>query len=595
VTAYSGNRSLTAGLGVKLGAVLSKKEFLIMRHHRPLFILFFWIACLSAGQAPGDILPTPAFPRPMWFRQHFSKPSGRVELAQVRSLSDQVVNGKLELSLRTYIELVMANNTDIALEKLTIVTPGNAVTRAFASFDPVLDAVFTNERTISPTTSVLEGGQETLKTLYQPGSAVYRQLLETGTSFSVGFAAQKYSTNSLFSTFNPALSTNLSLNFEQPLLQGRGAYVNRLPVMVARGRLRISHSELRDRVITLLAAAENAYWDVVEARENLKLQERLLELRGTALTRAKKQLELGALLPLDIYQPQADYATVEVAVIQARYQLAQRENGLRQQIGADLDPAIRSLPIELTDPVSPAITPPQIEREIAVQTALEQRPDLRAAAQAVDVDDLEIERATHGLRPRLSLIGRYISQGRGGTFMQRGSPFDPNSTDVVAIPGGIGNALDQLFHFNFPVYSFGLRLSLPIRDRRAAADLGDALVRKKQNALRLQKLHQSVRLEVLNTVDQLEASEASLRRAAMARDFAQKRFEAEQKKYELGITPLFFVLDAQTQLSRAENDVLRQAINYRRGLVGYQRVTGQLLEERGVLLEPPASSPPFTR
>ena len=47
-------------------------------------------------------------------------------------LADFVVDGKLELSLRSYIELVMANNTDVAISRLTVDTAKNAILRGFA-------------------------------------------------------------------------------------------------------------------------------------------------------------------------------------------------------------------------------------------------------------------------------------------------------------------------------------------------------------------------------------------------------------------------------------------------------------------------------
>jgi outer membrane protein TolC len=128
-------------------------------------------------------------------------------------------------------------------------------------------------------------------------------------------------------------------------------------------------------------------------------------------------------------------------------------------------------------------------------------------------------------------------------------------------------------------------LNLPIRDRAAAANLSDAQIRKRQDALQLRKLEQNLRLQVLNAVDDLEAVRASMEQAEIARDFAQKRAAAEQKKYDLGVTQLFFVLDAQTQLNQAENDVLRQSINYRRSLINLYLMTGELLAERHVTLD----------
>jgi HAE1 family hydrophobic/amphiphilic exporter-1 len=153
------------------------------------------------------------------------------------------------------------------------------------------------------------------------------------------------------------------------------------------------------------------------------------------------------------------------------------------------------------------------------------------------------------------------------------------------IPGGFGDALDQLFGFNFPTYAFGLTLRLPLRDRAASADFADAVVQKRLNSLRARTAEQSIRLEVLNAISQVESSKDAVRLAVVARDLAQKNYEAEQKKYDLGTTVLFFVLDAQNRLTVAESRLLTESINYRRNLLNLLRVNGSLLEERGVRIQ----------
>jgi outer membrane protein TolC len=128
-------------------------------------------------------------------------------------------------------------------------------------------------------------------------------------------------------------------------------------------------------------------------------------------------------------------------------------------------------------------------------------------------------------------------------------------------------------------------MKLPIRDHAAAADLADAGLRKKADSLNLRKLEQALRLQVLNAVDNVEAARASLEQAQLARDYAAKRFESEQKKYDLGINQLFFVLQSQTDFNAAEFNVLEQNINYRRNMVNLYSIMGQLLDERGITLD----------
>ena len=534
--------------------------------------LILWCVLIATAAWPGGAVePVSVFPRPAWFRQHFVSPKTRVELQTPRRLSDFVVNGKLELSLRAYIELALQNNTDIALARLLVESPANAIQRAFADYDPNVSASYSSQRSTQTSYSSLEG-VPTVKTRTDPLGATYSQLLPSGSNLNVSFFGLRYSTNQVYSTYNPILQSNLTVSVDHPLLRNRGASIVKMNVMLARSTLRISHYQLRDQATALIAAAENAYWDVVEARENAALATEFLNLRAAALDRAQKQVDAGALLPLDIYQPKSEYASAQVSVIQAKRVLSQRENALRQQVGADLDPAIRTLPIVLTEPLDiPIVAAP--DKEAEVSKAMQARPDRQTVAAALDADDIQIRRATENLRPSVSLTGSYESQGLGGTYLPTG------------VPGGLGDALSQMFGFGYPVYQVGLRVSLPIRGRAAAADLADTLVRKKQDALTLRKLEQSLRLQVLNAVENLDAARASLEQAQLAREYGEKRFATEQKKYELGITQLFFVLQAQTDFNVVENAVLEQSINYRRNLIILYQMTGQLLDQRGIVLE----------
>src|SRR5882724_2735192 len=151
------------------------------------------------------------FPKPSYFRETFTTPKARIEMSPPVRLADFVVDGKLELSLRSYIELVMANNTDVAISRLAVDTAKNAILRGFFPFDPLVTANFNNTRTKTPSTDALQGAS-TLATLSQPVTFNYSQLMQNGTQYQVGFAETKSTTNSGFSNFNPAFNSSLSFN-----------------------------------------------------------------------------------------------------------------------------------------------------------------------------------------------------------------------------------------------------------------------------------------------------------------------------------------------------------------------------------------------
>jgi outer membrane protein TolC len=546
------------------------------------------IALIIAASAHAQVN---SFPKPSYFRESFIKPSAHVELAPPTRLEDFVVPGKdgqaLQLSLKDYLSLVMSNNTDIAIQRLTVSTSENAVLRSFSIFDPKGSASWNSSRSKSPVSNLVDIGQVgssgvstiALDTLRQPANFTWNQLLPAGTLYNVNFSSSKLTTSSSSVTYNPSLNATLSVSFSQPLLRNRGTYVNRLGIIIARGNLRQTQYQLRDRILQIVQDAENAYWDVVLAHANLRVQEEALKLAQEALKRAQQELDLGAMSPLDIYNPQQQQATAEIAVSQARFSLAQVENSLRMKIGADLVPAIRTLPINLTENVEPPEEAAPLDADAAISRAIHMRPDLQALKVAMDVDDLQIQQAANQMRPDLELTGNYSTQGLGGIFNYT------NGGRIATIPGGFGDALGQLFGFGYPIYTFGLTLNLPIRNRTASANYADQLVSKKSDALNVRRTEQQVRLDVLNAISQTEAARNSVRLAKVAKDFSQKYLDAEQKKYELGTSQIFFVLQAQTALVNADSAVVQNEITYRRNILNLLRKTGELLEERGITLQ----------
>jgi outer membrane protein len=518
---------------------------------------------LSAQQAP-------VFPRLSYFRKMFSTPTGRVELQPPVRLSDFVADGKLELSLRAYLDLVMANNTDIAVQRLSVETSRNNVMGAFGTFDPTLSASFGNTRSASPQEQKIDAAS-VLKTLNQPASVTYNQTLFSGTQFNVGFTGSKFVTNSANASINPNMKAGFSFGFAQPLLRGRGAFITRMPITIARANLRSSQLNLTDQIMSLIQSAESAYWDVVGARESLKVRQQSLALSAESLKLAQRELDLGARPPLDIFQPRADYATAQITVSQAQFRLAQVEDALRKQLGADLDPKFRNMPIVLTETVLPPDEATVLDREALVEQARRNRPDLGASRIGLEIDDLNIRQTADRLRPNLSLGGNYSSSGA--------------SRLINGAPSGLWDAYSQVFGFNTATYSLTLNLTLPLRDRAGAARLANNLVTKKQDALNLRSREQAVRLSVLNAISQVESSRESVKLALIARDLAQQQLDAEKKKYDLGTEMFYFVLDAQTRLTNAESSVVNESINYRENQLNLLRGIGTLLEERGIVIQ----------
>jgi outer membrane protein TolC len=519
-----------------------------------------------------------------WFRKTFFYHDVQVNLRDPVKLKDYVVGGKLTLSLRNYLDLVMSNNTDVEIQRVQLEYSKNSIQRAFAVFDPILNSSFAATRAKSATTSELQGAS-VLSNLSQAFSSTVSETLPTGTQVNAGLTTQKTSTNSTYYFYNPAYTTAMNFGFTQPLLRGRGAYITKLPITIARRQRAAALFSYQNSLLSLVSNAENAYWDVVSARERLKVQRQALDLADKALKRSRQEVEVGATSPLEIFQPEQQYAGAKLSVAQVEFQVRQTEDVLRRQIGVDLDPTTRGLPIELTEQVSSEVNDAPIDRENLVQQALATRPDLKNIQTGIEVNNLQIRNAVEGLKPMLNLSAGYTTTGNGGRYFPSTTAADGSTILLPPVPGGITDAFGQMFGFSYPTWQFSLSLQLPLRDHAAAANLADAVVAKRINTLNQRTSEQQIRQDVLTAVTQVESSREGVKLAKIAVDFARKRVEADQKRYELGAITVFFLLSGQTDLANAESNLVSQIIQHRRDLLNLQQRLGTLLADRGIVVQ----------
>lgn len=515
-------------------------------------------------------LSAQTFPTPGYFRRVVLRPVSPAQIPGPEGLRDFVAGGKLRLSLDDAVRLTLKNNTDVRLSWLTYENSQFAVKRAYAPFDPLFTGSFSANRSTSATISQLEGAA-VASSLSQQTQFNYSQSYQTGTRYTVGFNAGKSVTNSSFVTVNPSISSSMNFSLSQPLLRNRGLFPNRAPIVIAQRSQTQSRATFEAQVTDSVQRAMDQYWGVVQARDNLIVLRKSLELAEATYAQNKRALELGALPPLDIYRSESQVATRRVAVIQAEYQLKQLEDDFRRTIGADLDPYICALDLDLVQPAEPSGDLLTLDSQEALQRALAKRPELEALRQQLANDDTSVRLAHNSLQPDLNFSASYSSSGVGGN---RTNPTPP----PAILRGGLRDALEQISAFDFPGYGFTLRLSLPIRNRSAEADLGSAMVSKRRDLYTLRSREQAITLEVRNAVHQLEQAKLSMAAAKIARDLGQKNLEAEQRKYELGVQTIFFVLDAQTQLASAEQGLLQAQVSYQRAVAAVERATGALLD-----------------
>jgi outer membrane protein len=497
------------------------------------------------------------------------------KMAASEHLKDYVKNDKLSLGLRDAILLTLENNSNIRIDETQIEAQKFTLLGTYQLFDPLLQSSLNVNRYSSPGYSQLQGvgasSTSTLNSLSQTGQVSYTQTFSTGTNIVASISSNKVSTNSSYYYFNPYFSSTLNLQFTQPLLRNAGRFPNTAPLIIARRTLQQSRSSFEAEVNDSILQVIQQYWAAVQARDTLDVQQQSLKLAEVSYERDKRALELGALPPLDIYRSQSEVAARRVQVIQAEYALNQSEEALRFTVGADQDLPIHALELELTEKPEPDGAFEEIDAAAALATALDNRPEIEVAKDALAIDDTGIRLAQNHLKPDLSLAGFYQSSGLGGNQYNL-------ATGQLVLPGGLGSSFTQLFGFGYPGYGGALTLNLPVKNRAAQSALGTALVARTHDQYSGREIREQITREVSLAIHQLEEAKFALEAGKVSFDLAQKSLASDQRKYELGTETNFFVLDSQTRLAQAELVLLQTEVNYRVALAAVGHATGNLLD-----------------
>jgi outer membrane protein TolC len=479
----------------------------------------------------------------------------------------------LILSLKDFLGLAMANHTDVQTFYLNLETSRNSVTSVYGNWDPRGSVSLTpswtqrDPRLNDPSSSVS-------KSTNWPLSLSYSQSLPTGQTLSFSGGGSKSTSWGQ----NTNYASNMGFNVTQPLIKNRGSYITRIPLMQAQSRLRNSEFGLRQNLLTFINTAETAYWGFVSARESLKVTLTAQDVAKAQLDYINHELVLGAVSALEMYNPEASYAQSQVSVVTNEFSLKNQEDALRRQIGADLDPSVRELAIVLTE--SPDLSPSEAivpDRDLTVQRAMGLNPSIKIALQNLDADEYGLATARNGLLPQLDLRAGYNGSGSGSTYV----PFFGG--DVI--PGGLGDALHQLFEWGNPGYNIGLTLTFPIRSRSASMSMANAIISKKVDALALRSQQQSLRLSVLQAVNSFAGAIETAKTQAVSRDYTYKNYDAQFQRFQLGMNQQLDLINASRDLASADLALVNAKIAVRTSLLRLWLQTGELLDQRGIVVQ----------
>jgi outer membrane protein len=478
--------------------------------------------------------------------------------------------GVRELRLSEAVQLALDKNLDIAVERLNPQGVDLQLAQIKNQFLPVASSTVGQRDQMRLPNSLLNGGQRVNNATTTYNFGIAQEIEKFGGSYTVTFNNSRVETSDLFSNFNPSFTTGLTMSYTQPLLRGLFIDQQRQQLLITQINREISEENVRATVTTTLANVRNAYWDLVFSRSAVDVAARAVTLADKLVEDNRARVEVGTLAPLDVVQAEAEAANRRQALAAAEATLQTAQLALKRLIVSGTDDPLWRQELRAIDLPSIEPAPTTADIEGAVRRALQRRTDLANARNNLESSDVNLKYYRNQMLPALDVITSYGAQGIGGTsYTRTGSGL--NSVITGSVPGGYRDALRLLSARDFPNWNLQLNMSYNIGGSPAEAQLARARVQRNQSQTRLRALELQVATEVTNAALQVQSNLRRVEAAQAARDLAEKRLDAEQSKFEVGMSTNFFVVQAQRDLRDAQNTELRSLADYRKSLVAFER------------------------
>jgi outer membrane protein TolC len=493
--------------------------------------------------------------------------AARVEADQTRPTVTPTPGTIVELTLDTAIARALDRNLDLAVERLNPQTFDFSIAALEANYRPTFSTNFGLRSQTSFARSQTAGGDVLNTETLTSNSGISQALKWGGGSFAVGFNNNRQAQSDAFATRNPAINANLNASFVQPLLRNFRIDGTRAQLQTTRLSQQMSETALRASIVRVTANIRNAYWDLVYAIQAAEVADRSLALATKLVEDNQARVEVGTLAPLDVVQAQAEEANRRQAVATAVATRRTAELALKRLIVSGTDDPLWTASIEPID--RPTYSTTEVDVAGAVRSALSNRTDLETARHQMQSNDISLRNLTDQELPALDLSASYGIVGVGGPQFRR-SGLGGAITEVI--PGGYSDALRILMDRDAPTWNVQLSFSYPIGTSPAEANVARARLQQRQTIAQNRALELTIATEVTNAALQVESNRERWQAASVALALAERRLEAEQSRFDVGLSTNFFVVQAQRDLRDAQNSELRALLDYRRALVEFERV-----------------------
>ena len=518
--------------------------------------------------------------------QTFSSEISRlVSNAEHRLQSDEIpVTRRFELSLDDAIERALDRNLDIAVQRINPLVQDLGIASANAAFLPTFQTGFGLNRATTPARTQLDGGRLagsnaiiTDRGNYDLG--IGQQLKWGGCQYNVGWDSNRLESTSRFSSFNPSYGANMSVGYTQPLLRGFKTDNQRRQLIVSQINRDISDIDLEETIANTLSDVRAAYWDLAYAVAAVSVQQQALELAEQLVRDNQARVEIGTLAPIDVVQAQSEAASRRQLLAQAEQTLRTSELTLKRLLVAGTNDELWNA--ELIPSDQPFISPTPINIGSAVRSALDRRTDISRIRRQRDINDITVNTLRNNTLPALDVVSQLQLTGQGGTQLVNAGLGGPT---VVEIPGGYRDAINSIVDTDFPIWSVALQMSYPLGQNSDKAEYARARLQLQQTEVQIRQIELQIATEVTNAALQIDAIQERIDASIAARELADEQLRAEESKFDVGQSTNYFVVQAQRDLSTAQDTELRAILDYQKALIEFERVQRTSLSRAGIAI-----------
>jgi HAE1 family hydrophobic/amphiphilic exporter-1 len=474
----------------------------------------------------------------------------------------------LRLTVDEAVKMALDHNPDLSADRLDPQISDTRVAAAAGAFRPSIATSVNRNNQIQPPSSFLIP-TSTQTDAVTSSAGVSQRLPWYGTSYSASWNAVHTDSNSFLTSYNPLVTSGLSLGVSQPLVRDLKIDASRQQLRSSQINRDIAGTRLRESLVHTTANVKSAYWNLVSAISNVEARQSALSLAQELSRVNKAKVDVGQSPPLDLLSAQAEAASDEEQLIIAQTAVRQAEDRLRVLIFDPSDRGMWDVPLEPID--SPPIATITPDLNAAVSRALDSRADLLRAKKDIDNAAVSLKYADNQKLPDVRFNLGYTANGLGGTQILR--DVSAGFPGTIVGPGSItnfGSVLNQLFAHDYPTWTAGVSITYPLGQSAEEANYARAQLERRQADDRLKSSESRAIQQVRDAGWKIDMNARRIATTRVARELADQRLDAERKRFDVGLSTSFFVIQAQRDLAQAKANELGAILAYDLALVDFE-------------------------